>query len=305
MKTKRIKYSCGEFDQRLRATVSEGVNLALVGVMAWVFCFQASSGRAQTVPATLPDLKLSSGGMVYAVATQSDGKIIIGGFFTWVNNVARKNIARLNQNGSVDLSWNPAPNGDVTALAVGDESVFVGGSFSEIGGLARSRIAKLSIAGSGTADPVWNPGVDTAQNLRFVAITTNLFVHGYFNRISGLNRRWIAKLDVRGSGAVDASWDPNPNGPIEVLIGDGTNLYVGGNFSALGGLSRSYLARLSLSSGQVDPAWNPDPSGDVTAIALTSSSVIVGGLFTSVGGQIRQNLAKLSKSGYGDRKSVV
>src|SRR2546425_11275198 len=58
--------------------------------------------RAQTSPATLPDLKLSKDGNVYAMVRQSDGKIVIGGAFTAVNSVARLNLARLNPDGSVD-----------------------------------------------------------------------------------------------------------------------------------------------------------------------------------------------------------
>ena len=45
---------------------------------------------------------------VFTIAAQSDGKIVIGGWFDYaVNGVVRSNIARLNTDGSVDLSFNP------------------------------------------------------------------------------------------------------------------------------------------------------------------------------------------------------
>src|SRR5436853_6869069 len=43
---------------------------------------------------------------VIAVDVQSDGKIIIGGFFNNVNGVPRSKLARLNSDGSVDESFN-------------------------------------------------------------------------------------------------------------------------------------------------------------------------------------------------------
>jgi hypothetical protein len=52
---------------------------------------------------------------------------------------------RLNANGSVDASFNPAPNGSVTAVALQpDGRLMVGGSFSNIGGISRTGIARLA-----------------------------------------------------------------------------------------------------------------------------------------------------------------
>src|SRR4030095_16281079 len=44
---------------------------------------------------------------VYAAVVQPDGKIIIGGLFSLVDDVARSRIARLNADGSLDLSFDP------------------------------------------------------------------------------------------------------------------------------------------------------------------------------------------------------
>ena len=49
---------------------------------------------------------------VDAVAIQSDGKVLIGGDFTIVDDITRNRIARLNADGSVDLYFGPkAPEG--------------------------------------------------------------------------------------------------------------------------------------------------------------------------------------------------
>src|SRR6266446_10582049 len=53
-----------------------------------------------------------------ALALQSDGRIIVGGQFSQINLTQRFNLAGLNNDGSVDLSFDPlnGPNGDVNAI---------------------------------------------------------------------------------------------------------------------------------------------------------------------------------------------
>ena len=47
-------------------------------------------------------------GWVHALALQSDGKILLGGWFNMVNGAARTNLARLNPDGSLDSSFSPS-----------------------------------------------------------------------------------------------------------------------------------------------------------------------------------------------------
>src|SRR5678815_245978 len=46
-------------------------------------------------------------GVVYALTTQPDGKVLVGGAFTSVTGVPRRGIARVNPSGSLDASFNP------------------------------------------------------------------------------------------------------------------------------------------------------------------------------------------------------
>jgi uncharacterized delta-60 repeat protein len=80
-----------------------------------------------------------------AVAVQSDGKILIGGFFTLVGGITRNRVARLNSDGSLDTGFNPDANGVVRALAVqSDGKIIIGGGFTTVGGVTRNRVARLS-----------------------------------------------------------------------------------------------------------------------------------------------------------------
>jgi len=70
----------------------------------------------------------ATGGVVYTLAIQGDGKVIIGGYFTVYNGVARNYIARLNTNGLLDTGFNPgsgATGGGVVSLAVQSDGKIV------------------------------------------------------------------------------------------------------------------------------------------------------------------------------------
>ena len=103
-----------------------------------------------------------------AISQQDDGKVIVGGYFSLVNGVSRTNIARVNADGTVDQTWNPAANDAVRRIVVSGTDVFVLGDFSAIGGQTRNGMAKLSTGGPGAADPVWNP--NQPGNLRALAV---------------------------------------------------------------------------------------------------------------------------------------
>src|SRR5207253_323237 len=118
-------------------------------------CVVALQASAQVVVSPT-SAQVFSPGKVWVASVQADGKVLIGGEFEFVNGFPRKNIARLNADGSVDASWNPGADGTVYAL-VSDASgnVYAGGYFYNVSGQPRSAIAKISA--SGALDPDWHP----------------------------------------------------------------------------------------------------------------------------------------------------
>src|SRR5205085_4906047 len=219
-------------------------NLMLTAVVPLLSCLQPLSAQAQTSPATLPDLRVSIAGIVYAMTFQEDGRVIIGGRFNSVNGLARTNIARLNRDGSVDATWSPnagewRPNGSdsVEALCLIGSDLYVGGYFTNVGGLTRVGLAKLRTTDNGTADPLWDFGVAFEGREGFVdelvANGQEVYVGGLFDTIGGISRRGLAKLNNNGSGTVDPIWNPNPSNSagshpgVSALVLDGTDLFVG------------------------------------------------------------------------------
>lgn len=142
MNTKALLHTCGAL---------------LLAMATWFWMGPLAAQTVAPAPLPNPDLQLLTNGDVKAIARQPDGGIVFGGYFSSVNGVPRRNIARLLPDGTLDPDWNPSANGTVETLVVDSSgAVYAGGRFTSIPGQSRGRIAKLS-GNTGTVDASWNP----------------------------------------------------------------------------------------------------------------------------------------------------
>ena len=82
--------------------------------------------------------------LVYCLALQADRKVLLGGSFTTLGTQPRKYLGRLNPDGSLDGTFNPGADGQLSALALQtDGSVVAGGSFANLDGQPRSQVGRL------------------------------------------------------------------------------------------------------------------------------------------------------------------
>jgi len=144
-------------------------------------------------------------GSVNCLALQPDGKVVIGGYFFQVNGVARRRIARVNPDGSVDPGFQngmAGADGEVEAVAVQpDGKVLIGGFFASVNNTHRSGIARLNPDGSldnsflnGMAGP--DPNVVNALVLQ---PDGKVIIGGAFTAVNGVSRYRIARLNADGS----------------------------------------------------------------------------------------------------------
>ncbi len=248
------------------------------------------------------DASITNGG-VFALATDSESNVYVGGVFDRVDGVVRGNLAKITGSGSgeVDSDWNPSSDGNVLALAIGaDGSIYAGGEFTWIGGTARSYLAKLDGQGVGAADVAWNPSAEWPVETIAVGPESQLYVGGWFHHIGGQWRFHLAKLSGSGIGAPDPDWQASPSNYVrEIKLAKDGSLYVHGVFNEIDGVPRRFLAKLS-PAGVVDPYWDPSPDMWLESMVLgDDGSVYIGGWFTEVGGQQRNRLAKLASDGTG------
>lgn len=94
-------------------------------------------------------------GFLDAVQPAAGGTILIGGNFTTVNGTAKKYLARLLSDGSLDILFNPnGTNARVWAFAAqADGNVIVGGDFYKIGSVGRVNVARLILTAAANVTP--------------------------------------------------------------------------------------------------------------------------------------------------------
>jgi len=84
---------------------------------------------------------------VLSIAVQPDGKVLLGGRFSFINGVTRTHLARLNANGSLDTNFQNGMAGTddaVLSFAIqSDSKVLIGGRFLTVNGTTHSHIARL------------------------------------------------------------------------------------------------------------------------------------------------------------------
>jgi uncharacterized delta-60 repeat protein len=138
--------------------------------------------------------------LVWAIALQSDGKVLIGGQFTSVGGQVRNKVARLNANGTLDTSFaDPGvTDGSVYAITVqSDGKVLIGGGFSTVGGQTLSKVARLNA--DGTLDTTFgNPNVVGAGVFPVVealALQTDgkILIGGDFTQVGGVTHTIMSR----------------------------------------------------------------------------------------------------------------
>jgi uncharacterized delta-60 repeat protein len=242
--------------------------------------------------------------LVYSMAVQADGKILVGGDFTTLGGQSRTNIGRLNADGTVDSTFNPKTDGPVYALVVQpDGKIVVGGYFTRLGGLSRTNLGRLNAAGTIDTTFSTGAGTDDAPDAAVFGLAMQadgkVLVGGAFTTLGGQARANLGRLNVNGT--LDTTFNPGANGFVEsfAVQTDG-KILVGGAFTALGGQSRSHIGRLN-TNGTLDSIFSPQPAGGsfatVSALALQADGkVLLGGSFTTLDGQPRLNLARLNNT---------
>lgn len=108
--------------------------------------FQLTKHNADGVPD--PNFSTGSGldNLIRAVAIQSDGKVVIGGFFSTYNGATVNRIARVNADGTLDTGFNAGTGttGSVLALALQtDGKVVAGGAFYDFSNTEKFSIVRL------------------------------------------------------------------------------------------------------------------------------------------------------------------
>lgn len=234
---------------------------------------------------------------------QPDGKILVGGEFAVIHSTNRKNIARLNTNGSVDATFNPGTgfNAGVSAIVIQpDGKILVGGSFTQYNGAAANRLVRLNA--NGTLDATFSIGTGSTGGIRAMALQPDgkILVGGFFTQFNGTPYKYMVRLNANGSidptFVIGTGFSYTVN---EIALQSDGKVVVGGEFSTYNGVSAESIIRLN-SDGTVDPAFTYGTgfNGNVYSIKINGDGkIIIAGGTTQYNGTVIGNITRLNTDG--------
>jgi len=243
---------------------------------------------------------------VQSVLPLPDGKILIGGDFDIVGGVARRSLARLNADGSVDTAFDTRVIGTVNTIArQPDGRILVGGVFTGVRGVGSTstfgstNIARFNNDGIVDTNFVVGRGFNGAVQSIAVNSAGDIYAAGSFTSYKNASfYRYLAQLGPSGGLAGSFNYTQNTNTGLNGLVSKvlpvpGTKdvLVAGaftsvGNYYNYGAFSFPYGRVVQLeSTGLISPDFNPIGSGANGAVTdaamLSDGNWLLSGTFTT------------------------
>ncbi len=224
-------------------------------------------------------------GSVSAIVLQPDGKMVIGGSFTAVNNTKRVHITRLNADASLDTTFLTSLNSqrNVSAIAVQpDGKMVVGGTFSIVTDAGQSYQNIVRLNPDGTIDATFTPPNGANDSVQAIVLQADgkILIGGDFTAVNGVVRSRIARLNADGTIDPTFAHQGGANGRVSAIaVQADSKIVIGGSFTAVNGAIRNYIARLN-SDATLDINYAPNTPHSYYDSALTLQSdgkLLIGG----------------------------
>lgn len=286
----------GDFE-RARDASERGTDTAAVDV-ANLLAFDPVTGAVDRAFAQVPD------GVVNVVLADPDGTTLwVGGRFTEIGGVARRNLAALDAStGAVLPRFDPGVvDGPVEDLRLVDGRLWVAGGFGSVDGRAQPGLATLAPV-SGRFLPFMRRPVTGLQkpgqgstDVRKIDVTRDgrrLVGVGNFRKVGGQVRRQLLVLDIGGRRAQVAPWRTSFYAPDCARVYDSyvkdVDLSPDGTWFAVAttganggpGSPCDAVTRFETRSGAADvrPTWVANTGGDTTwAVEADDGILYTGG----------------------------
>ncbi|HEY0045597.1 MAG TPA: hypothetical protein VGB44_02695 [Flavobacterium sp.] len=267
-------------------------------------------------------------GYLYCVNILPNDKILVAGVFTIASGATTiRNIARLNPDGSIDHTFNPAAsgsrgsNGEIHALTMQDDGkILIGGTFTIWNDLSSRRLIRLNA--DGTLDPTFdgigtiNGEVRTIVVQKLGANANKIVAGGFFTGFTGYSK--LKLLRLMPNGDYDPTFNVGGTGAsggdavFDISLADDDQMLVGGKFTHYNGVNKRSIFMVD-ANGALVTTWNAGGIG-VTNIETNiepgsgyniftikrqpNGEVLIGGNFTAYNGTvIPKGLARLNVDG--------
>jgi uncharacterized delta-60 repeat protein len=205
----------------------------------------------------------------YCIKIQNDGKILVGGDFTTYNGTTSNRLIRLNNDGTIDTSFNITNgfNGTVKTIEVqSDGKILVGGDFTTFNSSAKRGLVRLN--SNGTVDNNFFIGVGPNNNVNVISIQTDgkILIGGLFSTFNNTSYKNLVRL--LSGGSIDNSFNigsgfhnqpTNNTGDVASRVNSiktlGNNILIGGLFTSVNNIAKANFVSLN-SDGTIDSNFN-------------------------------------------------
>lgn len=253
----------------------------------WNYCYSLNEGFNNQAEAAIED---------------SEGKIIFVGLFTAYSGVSFNRIIRLNNDASIDNTFNVGEGFDNSVFDVqlqSDGKILLGGQFNFYDGTQSEKIVRLNT--DGTIDNTFNTGTGFDGLVYVIKVQTDgkILVGGGFTEYNGNAYRNLIRLNSDGS--VDNSFNAGSGFDRVindiVLLSDGKKVVLG-DFTTVDGNSKNGIVRLN-DDGSIDNSFITGTgfNGTVYSGLLDGTKLVVVGAFFEYDGQINRQIVRLNSDG--------
>lgn len=245
-------------------------------------------------------------GIIYDIAQQLDGKIIIVGSFTKYNNATTNRVARILPNGTLDTSFliGSGTTSNITNAAIlRDGKILLTGNFTVFNGIPINRIVRLN--DDGRIDTSFAIGSGFDDDVSAVAVQSDgkIILGGKFTNFNGNNANRIIRLEENGT--IDSSFFAGSgfnSGAVQTLKIDASGaIMVGGSFT--GNYNGAAVNRVCLLDGlgflknDIDFGSGPATASVLALEKDAEGSWYIGGSFLIFDGLNQGRLAKMNVDG--------
>ena len=243
--------------------------------------------------------------VVYSIAVQSDGKILVGGNFSTFSGSTQNRLIRLNTDGSKDTTFDIGIgfNSFIFSIVIRtDGKILLGGLFTTYQGITQNRLVRaINYSRDTTFD------IGTGFNLPVITLVIQsdrkILVGGQFTTFNDATQNYFVRLNSNGSK--DTSFDIGNgfnNSVNSTAVQSDGKILVGGDFTTFTGSTQNRLIRLN-SNGSKDASFDIGIgfNNSVWGIAVQSDGkILVGGLFSTFTGTTQNGLIRLNTDGSKD-----
>jgi uncharacterized delta-60 repeat protein len=191
--------------------------------------------------------------IVWSVAIQSDGKIVLTGSFTSFNGSSANRLIRLNSDGTIDTGFLGNIGSGLSAIAFAidiqsDQKILLGGDFNTFNSNTRRRVVRLNTDGTLDSSFNANTNIDTTVTTVLVQPDQKIIITGVLHTFQANGQKRIMRLN--SNGTIDTGFSNNlgsglNNIPWSSALVDNDTIIIGGDFTLLNGTSCNRIASIS------------------------------------------------------------